>query len=403
MRLRTFESFWLVKNGILYSYPSLQKNIDTEIVVVGGGISGALTSHALMEKGYDVILIDKRDIAFGSTAATTAMLQYEIDVPLYRLADMIGEDAAVDCYKAGIDAIDYLQNLVETLKLDCGYQQKQSLFVAHDKKAAKWLQQEFAMRKKHNMGVEWLSQKNILEAYGLKTFGGILSQTAGSVDAYKLAHELISYNAKRGMRVFDQTQIEKYNFDKEDFVTLTVAGDTTLACKKVIFCAGYEATDLLKEDIAKLFYTYASVSEQGIELNKKLHHTLVWDTADPYTYLRTTDDGRLLIGGEDSATNIPFFQQRIKERKARKLKQKLEKLIPGVNFIDDFNWGGTFGTTHDGLPYIGKSPEYNNALFVLGFGGNGITFSVQAMKIIPDLLAGVENKLAHYYRFGRKQ
>ena len=105
MRLRTFESFWLVKNGILYSYPSLQKNIDTEIVVIGGGISGALTSHALMEKGYKVVLLDKRDIAMGSTAATTSMLQYEIDVSLFELAKMIGEEAAVECYKAGIDAI----------------------------------------------------------------------------------------------------------------------------------------------------------------------------------------------------------------------------------------------------------------------------------------------------------
>lgn len=402
MRLRTFESFWLVKNGILHSYPSLQKNIEAEIVVIGGGISGALTSHALMEKGHDVVLIDRRDIAFGSTAATTAMLQYEIDVPLYKLSDMIGEEGAVACYKAGIDAIDRLKNLVSGLQLDCGYQQKQSLFVAHNKKAEKWLFDEYTLRNKHSMGVQWLNAKNIWEQYGLKTCGGILSQTAGSVDAYKLAHELISYNAKRGMRVYDQTQIEKYDFDADEIVTLTLANDIKLQCKKVIFCSGFESTQLLKENVAKLFYTYASVSEEGINLNENLKHTLVWDTADPYSYMRTTDDGRLLIGGEDSATNIPFFQQRIKESKARKLKKKLEKLIPGIDFIDDFNWGGTFGTTEDGLPYIGKSPEYNNALFVLGFGGNGITFSVQAMQIIPDLLAGVENKLAHYYRFGRK-
>ena len=73
----------------------------------------------------------------------------------------------------------------------------------------------------------------------------------------------------------------------------------------------------------------------------------------------------------------------------------------GVDFIEDFNWGGTFGETKDGLPYIGKSPEYDNALFVLGFGGNGITFSAQAMEIIPALLRGKEHPLAPYYQFGR--
>ena len=79
MRLRTFESFWLIKNGLLYSYPSLQTNIDTEIVVIGGGITGALISHAHMKKGYNVVLLDKRDIGQGSSSATTSMLQYEID------------------------------------------------------------------------------------------------------------------------------------------------------------------------------------------------------------------------------------------------------------------------------------------------------------------------------------
>jgi len=53
------------------------------------------------------------------------------------------------------------------------------------------------------------------------------------------------------------------------------------------------------------------------------------------------------------------------------------------------------------LPYIGVSPEYKNALFVLGFGGNGITFSIQAMDIIPDILNDKHNKLTELYKFGR--
>ena len=54
MRLRTFEAFWLLKNGLLHTYPSLKENLQTEIVVVGGGITGALTSHALVEGGYKI-------------------------------------------------------------------------------------------------------------------------------------------------------------------------------------------------------------------------------------------------------------------------------------------------------------------------------------------------------------
>lgn len=400
MRIRTFEPFWLVKNGLLHSYPSLQKNIETEIVVLGGGITGALVSHALFDAGYRVVMIDKRDIGQGSTSATTSMLQYEIDEPLIDLTKKIGEKAAVKCYKAGIQAVKDIGKLVRKLNLDCGFEVKKSLFVAHSEEASVWLEEEFEMRNKHRMGVSWLSKEEVWKIFGIKCFGAILSKTAASVDAYQLAHELIHNSFGRGMEVFDQTEIAKTEFF-EDGVELQTTEGFSVKCRKVIYCTGFESTEMLKEKVADLFYTYASVSEQGIACVSKLADVLVWDTDNPYLYMRTTDDGRLLIGGEDSSTNFPFFQQQIKEWKHKKLMHKLDAIIPDNGFIEDFSWGGTFGSTKDGLPYIGESPEYKNALFVLGFGGNGITFSVQAMEIIVSKLKGKKHALEKYYRFGR--
>lgn len=400
MRLRTFESFWLVKNGILYSYPSLQSDSKTEILVIGGGITGALISHALMEAGHQVMLIDRRDIAMGSSSATTSMLQYEIDVPMYRLSEMIGEEAAAICYQAGIEAILDMKKLVESTKIDCGFEMKESLYLAHSKKASVWLKQEFAIRDKYKLGVKWLSAAEVKAKYGLICHGAILSEVAASVDAYQLAHELIQLNVKRGMKVYDQTDIDQIETSGKKPKVILKTGHS-IEAKKIVCCTGFESTKLLKEKVADLFYTYATVSEQGIKLNKNIQNILIWNTGDPYLYMRTTDDGRFLIGGEDSGANFQFFQQKIKERKAEKLVKKLEEIMPEVNFIEDFSWGGTFGTTKDGLPYIGKSPEYENTLFVLGFGGNGITFSVQGMEMIQNFLQGKDHKLADYYRFGR--
>jgi len=400
MRLRTFESFWLLKNGLLYTYPMLQHNITTEIVVVGGGITGALISHALMEHGYKVTLIDKRDIGQGSTSATTSMLQYEIDEKLIDLAEKIGEEGAAECYKAGIVAINDLQKLIKETEIDCGFKMKKSLYVAHNKKAAIALKKEFELRNKYKLGVTWLSAIQVHTAYGIVSQGAILSNSAGSADAYKMAHELIALNVKKGMKVYDQTAIKTFNTDGTKPKIITENG-CTVTCKKIIFCNGFESTLLLKEKIADLIYTYAIVSEQQITIPKKLDGILVWDTNDPYLYMRTTDDGRILVGGEDDEYKDTIMQQKIKEEKSLLLQKKLKKLLPKINFTEDISWGGVFGTTKDGLPYIGPSPEFKNCLFVLGFGGNGITFSAQGMKIIPDLLAGVENKLQYYYRFGR--
>lgn len=401
MRLRTFESFWLIKNGLLCSYPSLQKNISTEIVVVGGGITGALISHALLDAGYKVTIIDKRDIGQGSTSATTSMLQYEIDVPLYKLAEQIGEAGAVACYKAGIQAIDDLGKLVKKQRLDCGFAQKKSLYIAHNADASKWLKTEFELRNKYKMGVEWLTAAQIKKEYGLKTFGAIRSQTAASIDAYKFAHELIQSNViKRGLTVYDQTEITDFKYKKQG-VEIFCAEDCRIRCKKIVFCTGFESVSIIKEKVADLVSTFACVSEENISINKNLNDVLVWNTDDPYLYLRTTDDGRLLVGGEDSKVNSALFRQYQKKRKSEKLVQRVKELMPKVDFIQDFNWAGVFGTTKDGLPYIGTHPDFQNAIFVLGFGGNGITFSVQGMKLVKDILSNQQNELLHYYRFGR--
>jgi glycine/D-amino acid oxidase-like deaminating enzyme len=328
------------------------------------------------------------------------MLQYEIDVPLCQLADMIGEEQAVLCYKSGIEAIHQLGELIGKYRLDCGFERKESLYVAREKAHLDWLRPEFELRRKHGLGVSWLGAEEIEQEYGVRCYGGILSEVAGSVDAYRLAHELIAFNVSRGMKVYDQTVIRETKHDEQGCLIVAESG-ATVRCRKIVYCTGYEATELLKEKTADVFYTYACISEQGIVIPEKLKKTLVWDTGSPYLYMRSTDDGRFLVGGEDALTGHTFFQNRIKERKSRKLQKMLGEVMPGISFIEDFSWAGIFGTTKDGLPYIGESPEIPGALFVLGFGGNGITFSVQGMSIVTDLMEGKQHALAHCYRFGR--
>jgi glycine/D-amino acid oxidase-like deaminating enzyme len=80
-------------------------------------------------------------------------------------------------------------------------------------------------------------------------------------------------------------------------------------------------------------------------------------------------------------------------------------LIIALNFRTEFEvayrWAGTFGETKDGLPYIGQIRQIPRCYFVLGFGGNGITYSVIAAKIIRDALLNRPNADARLFRFDR--
>ena len=127
MDLRSELPYWTVRNGLLGVYPPLESDVRCDVLIVGGGISGALLAHQLVKRGVECALIDKRDIGSGSTSASTALLQYEIDTPLYKLRQQVGAYAAERAYSLGIDAIHQLQHLAGK---DTGFALRPSLQIA---------------------------------------------------------------------------------------------------------------------------------------------------------------------------------------------------------------------------------------------------------------------------------
>jgi glycine/D-amino acid oxidase-like deaminating enzyme len=97
--------FWRVRNGLLRVFPPLEKDLRCDALIIGGGISGALLAHRLINSGVECVLINRRDIGHGSTSASTALLQYEIDTPLRQLRLRVGYQAAERAYFLGIEAI----------------------------------------------------------------------------------------------------------------------------------------------------------------------------------------------------------------------------------------------------------------------------------------------------------
>lgn len=401
MKLRSNEPFWLIKNGLINSYPSLDKDIATDLLIVGSGITGALIAHQCIADGYKTVLVDRREIAHGSSSATTSMLQYEIDKPLHELIDMIGEKGAVASYRACFDSIDKLGKIAKKSRSKCEFKKKDSLYFAALKKDVASLQKEFDARKQFGFPVAWLEAKEIEKQFGLTgSHGGILSQQGASMDAFQFTHDLLKYNADRGLAVHDKTEIKKVTYTKNGVTALTEQGNR-IAAKKIIYCNGFESVEIIKDKFVDLLSTYAIVGEVNENGFAELDDTLFWNTAEPYLYMRTTGDGRLLIGGEDEEFHNAEKRDALLTEKTLKLEKKLSKAFPTLTFRTDFAWAGTFGETKDGLPYIGTHPNFPSAYFVLGFGGNGITFSAIGMEMLSDFLKKKKHHLDEFFRFRR--
>ncbi|MDR2238788.1 MAG: FAD-binding oxidoreductase [Chryseobacterium sp.] len=401
MDLKSNEPFWLIKNGLISSYPSLKSDEKCDVLVIGGGITGSLIAHQMISDGYDTLLIDQREIGNGSTSATTSMLQYEIDIPLYELTEMIGEKGAVESYKACSDAIDMIEKLSGKIRSKAGFKRKKSLYFASKKKDAVWLKKEYEARKKAGFEVKWLTADQIVKQFEFEnTHGGILSKQGASIDAFQFAHELLIHNAKKGLRIFDKTEMTDVEYQK-GFNLVTVRSGHQIKAKKIIYCIGYESKELLKENFVNLKSTYATVSEIDKDKFKNISSTLVWNTDDPYLYMRTTDDGRILIGGGDEDFYDAEKRDALLNRKEKEILKSLKKIKPDYHFYTDFVWAGTFGETKDGLPYIGEHKKFRNSYFVLGFGGNGITFSVTGMEMASLFMKNKKHPLSRYFKFGR--
>mgnify|MGYP000894766348 CR=1 FL=1 len=401
MDLKSNEPFWLLKNGLVSSYPSLKSDEECDVLIIGGGITGSLIAHQMISDGYKTILIDKREICNGSTSATTSMLQYEIDVPLYELIEKIGKKGAVASYKACSDSIDKLEKLTDEIKSDSGFKRKKSLYFASKKKDTVWLKKEYEARKNAGFNVKWLESDEVLEQSGFEnTFGGIVSEQGASIDAFKFAHELFKLNVSKGLKIFDKTEMTGIEYFR-GFNSITVDSGFKIRAKKVIYCIGYESKNLIKEHFVNLKSTYAIVSEIDKKKFKNISNTLVWNTDEPYMYMLTTDDGRMLIGGGDEDFYDAKKRDSLLNKKEKEILKTLKKIKPDYHFYTDFVWAGTFGETKDGLPYIGTHKDFKNSYFVLGFGGNGITFSVTGMEMASLFIKGKKHLLSKYFKFGR--
>ena len=119
MNLTSSHPFWSVTNGLPATYPSLQQDMVCDAVVIGGGITGALVAVHLAEAGVKTLVLDQRDIGTGSTSGSTALLQYEIDVPLRDLIQKVGPSAATRAYQLCRESIGKMERLAARLKIDC--------------------------------------------------------------------------------------------------------------------------------------------------------------------------------------------------------------------------------------------------------------------------------------------
>ncbi len=371
-----------------------------DVAIIGAGISGAIVADELVRHGMDVVVLDKRDASHGSTGASTALLQYEIDVPLRLLARMVGYEHAARAYLLGVEAISSLRRLVESLRSDCGFAMRPSLYFSRQN-GMRAMEEEYRLRRNLGIKVDFLDGAAISKRYPFPAGAALYSHEGAEVDCYRLTHLLLRRAQKRGARVYDRTALVDLGRQRRGFRLVTDRG-TVVSARHVVFCTGYESHAFIpKENTGVLRSTYVIASEPVADFSTWPERCLIWETGHPYYYLRTTSDDRILIGGLDDDFSDPTRRDASIGRKAGILERRFRGMFPDIPWETHCAWAGTFGETKDGLAYIGEPPSLPGTFFVLGYGGNGITYSMIAARLALDYLLQRRNPDAEIFRFAR--
>lgn len=387
MKLRSDRTLWPTISPQPQSYPPLSADITCDVVIVGGGIIGSLLAYYLSAKELTVVVIDKNRIARASTSASTALLLYELDIELVTLQEQLGTRRAQQAYRLSLASLKTIKKLIRKLHIDCDYQAKKSLYVASKKADVPLLKREYAARQHMGIAVRYLDQKTLHEEYRLNAEGAILSQDAGVINPFAFSHALIRHAT--GVQVFEHTECTDI---KKQSANYTVSTNTqhTITAKHVVLSTGYESYTYLPKELVTLKSSYVLASKPGVSAQTPLlKEHVIWETARPYLYIRTSADNRVIVGGADVPVLDADKRDQLIPEKTAELKKGYAALIsPEEQLSLDFAWAGTFGETKDGLGYIGHTQGKPHLYYALGFGGNGITFGVIAAEMIAALIQG---------------
>src|SRR5215207_4611134 len=152
MDLTTGVPFWLVRDGLTATYPKLSQDRRCDVAIIGGGVAGAMLGRRFAEEGLHTVLLEGREMGYGSTGSSTALLQYELDTHLLDLADRIGAPAAQRCYQLCVEAVEGIGRLAEAIGADVDYQRRNSLYLAMHRPDLKILERE--RRARREIGIE---------------------------------------------------------------------------------------------------------------------------------------------------------------------------------------------------------------------------------------------------------
>jgi glycine/D-amino acid oxidase-like deaminating enzyme/nitrite reductase/ring-hydroxylating ferredoxin subunit len=390
-------AYWIQSTSSL-SFQSIENDIETDVLVIGGGIAGLTTAYCLASSGKQVTLIEDGLIGSGESGRTTAHLTQALDDRYYNLQKIFGDDKAKLAAQSHTSAIDWIEDVIQTENISCDFMRLDGYLFLHASDSFETLEKEMAAT--HEVG---------LKTELLNTIPGITHDRKpcirfpqqGQFHIMKYLHGLANAFERKGGRIYTNTHATKINEGK------VVANGCTITARHIVIATNTPVNDIVTMHTKQ--FPYRTYVIAGLVPKDALKPALWWDTGDrnskwitqPYHYVRlqsyTEQHDLLIAGGEDHKTGQADSEHIPEEDRYERLIQWTRDHFPSMEEIA-YRWSGQVLEPLDSLAFIGRNPGNENIYIITGDSGNGMTHGTLGGLIITDLINGKENLWAEIYK-----
>ena len=366
-------------------------NSDTDIAIIGSGYTGLCAARILRKNGASVTIFDRNTVGWGASSRNGGMATPGLKQGIQKIYKMYGSKLAHEFWKASVDAIDLIEEIVDEHSIDCDWQRNGHASLATKPSHAPRLKQYGSwLEKKFGHVQNYISKNQIRDEIGSDAYHGALTdEISGGLHASKYVYGLATTVSNLGVLLCEHTDV--LDIEKNDsnyFRLITSAGD--VRAKKVIVATnGY--TDRLVPGLKPLIFpvgSYIVVTEPLSEDLQKIispKKRMYYDSKWFLNYFRLTPDGRMLWGGRnDLSTDLDL------DDSAKRITRELYSILPDLRDIPiTHTWTGKLGITFDLMPHIG---EKNGIYYAFGYGGHGLSIATYLGTEIGLLLSGKKDR-----------
>jgi glycine/D-amino acid oxidase-like deaminating enzyme/nitrite reductase/ring-hydroxylating ferredoxin subunit len=371
---------------------ALDKNIKTDVCVVGAGIAGLTTAYLLAKEGRKVVVLDRASLAGGETSRTTAHLAYVIDDGFQEIERLHGVEWLRLHVQSHQTAIDKIERTVREEHIECDFTRLDGYLFASDSHAADYIQHELeAAQRAYIKDFERVDRVPLPFGNG----PGLRFPNQGQFHPLKYLSGLLHALGGLGAQTFPYTVVER--IEDGNPVRVHTATGHVVECSAGVIATNSPTNDVVaihtKQAPYRTYALAAPIPKDSISL------ALYWDTEDPYHYVRlqpAADHDLLIIGGEDHKTgqgdpNVSFAKL---EKWARERFVMIREI--------EFRWSGQVLEPVDCVAFIGRNPGDDHVYVATGDSGMGMTHGTIAGILLTDLIQGRRNSWAELYDPTRK-